>query len=444
MSVSKKELIKQENSDLRKLKLPRVLVCTAYPFNSHTGGGITLRSLFEGWPKTHLAQIYGMGHSPDLDICENNFFLNETTAQSTSTSILSRLIRFASFIRGQNELGLIWAQVTRGLQKFVTDFEPDIIFTQLGTLTQIQLALQLSKFAQVPLAVHIADDWANGFYQRNDPVSRYLHYRLERDLRRALDVTAVRWGMSMPMARAYEKRYGGQWGYIYNPIFVERWPERSEPKAASGKFRLLYSGSIIGNAQKRSLLEICEAVALLGAEGMKIELNIYTFSHYLNQQAELERLPFVRVHEQVPFEQLPEHLGSADLLVLPVNFDDESVNYIRYSMPGKVSEYLMSGTPTLVYGPADVVPVEYALREGWGHVVTEQGAEGLMRAIRELAASGERREELARRAREVGLRNHNAEEIRARFRQDIAEAAKPSTEFQRGSDPQKCEARSFA
>jgi glycosyltransferase involved in cell wall biosynthesis len=296
----------------------------------------------------------------------------------------------------------------------VREFDPEIIFTQLGSLPQISLAIALSRFTKKPLAIHITDDWANGFYQGTDSVSRYLHRQLESGFRRALKLSSVRWGMSVPMAEAYERRYGGEWGYIYNPVIVERWPERARRTDRDKKFRLLYSGSIVGNTQQASLREVCAAVKQLGAEGMDIELNIHTFSQYLAQCADLQSLPFVRMHEQVPFEKLPEHLASADLLVLPVNFDQASFNYIRYSMPGKLSEYLMSGTPTLVYGPAEVVPVEYALREKWGQVVTQPGVEGLIKAIRELATNEELRAGLARRAREVGLKNHNAELIRSR------------------------------
>jgi len=433
-----------QNADTSDEELPRVLVSTPYPFNTETGGGITLRSLFQGWPKNRLAQVYGMGHSRDSNMCDNYFLLNESSARWTSPSPIWRMRRFAPFILGQNEVGAIWARLTSQLMKFVRDFQPEIIFTQLGTLLQIRLAMRLAEFAGVPLAVHVADDWANGFHQGKDPVNRYLHHRLEKEFREALEVTAVRWGMSLPMAQAYRERYGGEWGHIYNPIFVERWPERSAPKSTNGKFRVLYSGSIIGGAQKRSLTDICDAVAGLGAEGMEIEMNIYTFAQYLGLRAELERPPYVRMHEQAPYEKLPEHLASADLLVLPVNFDQESINYIRYSMPGKVSEYLLSGTPTLVYGPGEVVPVEYAQREGWGEVITQQGIEGVMKAIRDLAADPGRRAALARRAREVGLKNHDAKVIRARFRHEISQAVIQTKKYERGSRREECETRSFA
>jgi len=62
-------------------------------------------------------------------------------------------------------------------------------------------------------------------------------------------------------------------------------------------------------------------------------------------------------------------LAAADALLLPVNFDADSVRMIRYSMPTKVPAYLLSGTPTLVYGPAGVAQVDYALGRRWGHVV---------------------------------------------------------------------------
>jgi hypothetical protein len=76
--------------------------------------------------------------------------------------------------------------------------------------------------------------------------------------------------------------------------------------------------------------------------------------------------------------------------------------------------------------------------------VTQPGVEGLMKAIRELAANEELRTRLARRAREVGLANHNAELIRSRFRQEISRGVMQANQLQRGSGREKCEARSFA
>ena len=55
-----------------------------------------------------------------------------------------------------------------------------------------------------------------------------------------------------------EARYGGEWRYLYNPVPVDRWAERTPECSRDGTFRLLYSGSIIDNAQKSSLRDVSE------------------------------------------------------------------------------------------------------------------------------------------------------------------------------------------
>ncbi len=65
-------------------------------------------------------------------------------------------------------------------------------------------------------------------------------------------------------------------------------------------------------------------------------------------------------------------IATADALLLPVNFSDESVRFIRYSMPTKVPAYLTVGTPILAYGPTETAQVNYARKAGWGELVTRQ------------------------------------------------------------------------
>ena len=65
-------------------------------------------------------------------------------------------------------------------------------------------------------------------------------------------------------------------------------------------------------------------------------------------------------------------LRSASVLLLPVNFDRQSADLIRYSLPTKVPAYLASGTPILAYGPRRMAQIEYARDERWAHIVNER------------------------------------------------------------------------
>ena len=123
--------------------------------------------------------------------------------------------------------------------------------------------------------------------------------------------------------------------------------------------------------------------------------------------------------------QLPRLLAGSDLLVLPYNFDARSARYIRLSFPTKAPAYMMSATPILVYAPADVATARYAVREGWGHVVSVQGQESLITALKSLMDDPSLRERLGRQAQAVALARHDAGKVRAEFWNALAAAAVP-------------------
>src|SRR4029079_10648542 len=55
----------------------------------------------------------------------------------------------------------------------------------------------------------------------------------------------------------------------------------------------------------------------------------------------------------VPYSELPKVFAEADFLYLPYDFSKESITFIKYSMPTKAPEYMMSGTPVIILGPAE-------------------------------------------------------------------------------------------
>jgi len=102
-----------------------------------------------------------------------------------------------------------------------------------------------------------------------------------------------------------------------------------------------------------------------------------------------------------------------------VNFDRVSTEFIRLSMPGKVAEYVLSGTPILVYGPPNVAQVASALGQGWAQVVSHRDPIQLSAAINALLTDALLRDRLARRARQVGLELFNLPVQRTRFEQAL-------------------------
>jgi glycosyltransferase involved in cell wall biosynthesis len=163
----------------------------------------------------------------------------------------------------------------------------------------------------------------------------------------------------------------------------------------------------------------------MAEQGIDISLTVHTGEAYMGHyQQYLDGLTAVSHGGRVAREDLCRTLAGADLLVLPVNYDEDSLAMIQYSMPTKVPEYMASGAPVLVYAPIKVPAATYAAEEGWGQVVAQRGQGALTAALRELLESTELRATLGQRGRELALLRHDARVVRQAFRRLLCRAAK--------------------
>jgi glycosyltransferase involved in cell wall biosynthesis len=286
------------------------------------------------------------------------------------------------------------------------------------------LISQLSKLKNIPMVVHMMDDWPAVTYRQGilGPLVRpFIRRQLDKVFRQA----AVRMGICDEMCEAYGHRYGYEFLSFQNALDVERWtPYRRAQWKVNVPFIVRYVGSIIANAQQESLLDVCRAVQELALAGEHIEMWVHTpesDSRYLRAAG----LPFTSVRLKGPpsDDHIAELLSMSDLLVLPYNFDERSIRYIKLSMPTKAPAYMISAVPVLVYAPKVVATAKYAANEGWGSVVSIQGVRHVREEIYRLMKDEEARRRYGERAHQLACERHNAASIRPAFWKRLMEAA---------------------
>jgi glycosyltransferase involved in cell wall biosynthesis len=213
-----------------------------------------------------------------------------------------------------------------------------------------------------------------------------------------------------------------------NALDVDWWmPFRRRQWKAGSPFVVRYVGSIVPDGQRRSLQDICQAVEELASCGEQIEMWVHTSpgdSRYLREAG----FPSRSVHLERPprQEHIARLLAEADLLVLPYNFDQRSARYIKLSLPTKAPAYMISASPILVYAPSDVATAKYAMREGWGHVVSTQSISVLRDEFRRLMKDDMARQRLGERAYSLACERHNAATVRPAFWKALTDAAQAS------------------
>jgi len=430
---------------------PRVLISGQY-FHTRSGSGITLTNLFSGWNKDKIAATASYIANPSFDICDNYyqigskelilrfpFNLKKRSNLPSSgkclpsdhlldTIILPKTKK--TFFRRIYDNFLFSTGLIHYRSKFiispeffcwVKSFNPEIIYSQLSSLEEIRIVTALHKELKVPLVIHIMDDWPRTIGRRYFP--RILWTRIiHKEFLYLFSVSKSLLSISEAMSEEYYKRYGLQFIPFHNPISIEKWlPFCKVTWETEGKFKILYTGRI-GRANGKAIIFIAHIINELNLTEGDVTLDIYTPDFDNKHAISISNLSGVNVKKTVPYTEMPSLLSGYDLLFLPLDFDRDGIRFAKLSMPTKASEYMISGTPILIYSPEETAVAKFFIKNKCGYSVTHQNKEELKDAIQFLISNKEYRQGISSNAVKLAKDKFDDKKVRARFRQVLITA----------------------
>jgi glycosyltransferase involved in cell wall biosynthesis len=429
------------------MKYPKVLIVGQY-FNLRSGGSITMTNLFKDWDRENIASAAENIYNPNFAACDKYyqlgsleskrrfpFNLNRWGKQIKSGIVYEKEVpTFSSATNDIKKSGLKKMYLSllhfTGLSHFkhrykisneflnwVKEYSPDIIYSQLSNIEIIGLVSDLHKTLEIPIAIHIMDDWPvtiskKGLFQS------YWQKTIDKRFRRLLSESKVLLSISEAMSKEYMTRYGYRFIPFHNPIDIKHWGLSSKKdNELHDTFIILYAGRI-GIGIQNCFLDIAEAIGNLNLKGFKIEFHMHAtnFNAVLD---ELAKFDFIKLNAAVSHSELPGLFSKSDLLLLPNDFDRKSISFLKYSMPTKASEYMVSGTPILLYSSIETAVTGHALKYNWAYVVAEKNKKKLESAISELYEKRELRIKLANTAREYAISNYDGDIVREQFRKSF-------------------------
>jgi len=447
---------------------PRMLIVGYGDLSPGTGGGVTMASLCEGWPRDRIAIAAGgrdlgasgfAGHYYRLGASEDRWvwplsvvprqswkvsgqitpgtdveqerdtlhLLGGVTPDEKSRShagpdgYTRRMVNAVLGFAGAKDLvhGL---QLSHSFTAWVAEYRPEVVYSWVSTLGLARLLNHLAEETDARLALHFMDDWPSADYQEG-ALAPVLRRKLERELRSLVDRAAVVMAISDAMSREYARRYGRDFLTFHNALDLGEWAAtRRTSWEATPPIEVLYTGRI-GIANGSSLVDVAQAVARPALGGIQMRFTVLTPDVANPVAAKLRAMQCVEVVPAIPHAQIPARLAEADLLVLPLDFGHAEQKFARYSMPTKAVEYMASGVPTVVYAPAEHAVSQYAASGGWGLLVGTRDVGALTAAFRSLATDSAMREHFGRRAVELASANHNEDVVREAFRAALYSAA---------------------
>lgn len=428
--------------------LPKVLIF-GQPFNSRHGGGITLSNLFRGWDREKIA-VAATGHvmnNVTTDVCDKYYQLGagefkwqfpfNLMQRKFQSGVLSFEDGFQSSpARKKSEFRytlvnkffyptLEWLGIFHGsarinfsdnLKKWLTDFGPELVYLQVSTRDTMLFAMELLDYLKVPSVIHIMDDWPSTISNKGI-LRKYWHNRIDREFKDLLDRTNLFLSISDAMSAEYKKRYDKDFIAFHNPIDIQFWTQKSKTsnKLTADYVKILFSGRI-GIGVGESLIDLGKVVESLNNEGAKIKLHIQSPSNDYKILDKLRNLRSVIINPIAEYKELPAIFSNADILAITNDFDKKSIDYLRYSMPTKASEYMISGTPILVYSDSETAVSRFFKDNNCGCCVTERHPGKLKDAIKIIIEDEKYRQEISTKAFMIASELFDAETVRANFR----------------------------
>ena len=355
-------------STLFMRQYPKVLLF-GHSFNNTTGMGITLTNLFAEWPSDSIA-IYA--NNIDKELCESirpcsmyigkictsrhGTSLNKKASITFKDKVIARL-RKLYYKTGLQELSSSTQLPPSDISR-VKEFAPDIVFCALGNSLSMQRCEKLmDSLPKAKLVLYIVDDWVNTVAN-----TRFFSFlwrrRYNREFQHIIERASCLLSICQYMSDEYLKKYNKVFHPFHNPVDLSIWNGLTVPnKYNKDILSILYVGKINDDTTP-CLLDMCEVVNTLTKKGYKIKFDIYSpdfekkfflFKNKIN----------VSVYPAVPHHDIPLLMKSYTSLFLPLGFSRQSRLYVRLSMPTKLTEYLASGRPMILYCPEEIALAKY-------------------------------------------------------------------------------------
>lgn len=426
-------------------KYPKVLIVNGEPINSLTATGITMKNLFHNWPKECLAQIHTHAISIEgsftfsdmvtlLDlnipkilkkfiIRQKNEFKNVDLSQEFTISKISEIqvkrgiVFLKKIIRGDiyTLLNLLPLKIHVDLYDSCDKFKPDVIYSMLGSIEVMKLALHLSIRLNVPIVPHFMDDWPSTisrnstFYPLFFPVQRYLLHKIINNAPLVLSICDA-------MSHEYKRRYNKEVHAFMNCVDFTLFSEQSNKDDECECIRFGYIGGLHLNRWK-SLKDIAISLQEIRNVGINVELVVYAPSGDLDKYGFiLSEMQVVKIGGTLNSDEVSDYLQKFDVLIHIESFDEFDRLYTKFSISTKIPQYMASGKPIFAYGPDEVASCRYIRDNDCGVIVGERKSNILIEELRILALDKKFRDRLGYNGRSVALANHNADTERERFR----------------------------
>lgn len=425
----------------------RILIISGESWREDSNGGNVLSNLFSTFTDEYeFAQIFTNPAMPSNSICTKYFHISEgevvkaflknqtfgrelqssdyliqdeLSIKNTSSSNWLTFFKKLNFPIFHTLQDLIWRSSkweTPALDKFVLDYNPDVIFAPMYySLFMHRIDRYVAKLTKKKMVSYVSDDhltfrqfslspiyWFNRLLLRKNVIATAKHYSL------LYTMTQEQLEEYQPVLKVPMKVLKKTGNFEGLPTLKT---DRGNPLI------ITYGGNLIYNRYK-TLHKLAQAIKEINQNGIKIKLHIYT------QTPITEKLRILLDDSEnsfllgkVSMEELNVKYSNADLVLHVESFGLKQRLLTRLSFSTKIIDLMHTGRGILAICSKESSPYKYLKSEDAAICVADVSE--IKKTLLHLLEFPEQINEYAIKAWFCGKKNHNVTNIILAFRSDL-------------------------
>lgn len=409
----------------------RVLIIGHNVLDQRTAFGKTLISFFKDWGKNNLSELFFHSEVPTINVCGNYFRITDTdvfnnvikkcrltgrsfgiddidetrTTPRTDTGIKSKIY---SFGRKRSSLiyiarNYIWKHAnwfSDELQKWITDFKPDVIFFAAGDYSfAYDITYKISNEFNIPVVMYCCDDYYINRINPHSLLSKTVYNGLIKSVKRCLEKTTAIITICDKMTDAYKSFFGKPVYTIYTGYSSTYL--HSDQKTKS----FVYLGNL-GYSRYKSLIQIGKALKKISDEtDEKYIIDVYSAE---NRHKVLKHLTIkngIAFHGVIGADEVRRVISESIFVLHVESFTKKIIRKVEYSVSTKIADILVSGTCCFAYGSSNIASIKYLMDNDAAIIVNSKKelSNIIVKALRDKKLCSEK----IKKARALAEKNHN-------------------------------------
>lgn len=301
------------------------------------------------------------------------------------------------------------------LDLFVGDFNPDVLFFPIEGYIHFNRINQYIIKTYKPKRV-VGYMWDDNFTykQHRFDLLYFIHrYWLRKSVKSLIHSCDVVFAINPKMKRELDAEYGIESILLTKPIRDVITPEKTEPREP---IRMLYSGKLVIGRDK-AIADIVDAIRIVNKEKQQVVLDVYTGTPLGSKmRARIDVPESCNLKGFVPQNKVLEEQQKADVLLFVESLTKQDMS-ARLSFSTKITDYLSAGKCIWAVGNNDLAPIDYLKEEDAALVSSTK--ESILEQLQTIINNHEMISIYAQKAHECGIKNHNQQVIKTRFKNAI-------------------------